>query len=230
MHTILITGASRGLGLELTRQYAHDGWEVIACCRNPHKASELKALEKQFPGKLEIVELDACNHQQIEALASSLKHKAIDILINNAGLFGSEQNLAGIDYVDWEKVFKVNTIAPLKMAETFLNNLLLGKNKIIVNMSSKMGSLDDNTSGGYYIYRSSKAALNMVTKSLSVDLKPKEVIVINMHPGWVQTDMGGPSALITAEQSITSMRKTINGLTMSDSGKFITYDGKEIAW
>ncbi|HWT29227.1 MAG TPA: SDR family oxidoreductase, partial [Methylophilaceae bacterium] len=155
----------------------------------------------------------------------------IDVLINNAGVYPMGKEAFGnVDYQAWAETFRINSMAPLKMAEAFIDQLLLGKDRKIINITSKMGSIDDNTSGHHYLYRSSKTALNMVTKSLAIDLAPKGIVAIVMHPGWVQTDMGGSSAPTTIPQSISGMRSVIAHLTPADAGKFYAFDGKEIPW
>ena len=227
-HTVLVTGANRGLGLEFARQYASEGWQVIACTRDPKSATALTSLSAQF-ANIRIVALDVNDFSQIDQVAKQLASEKIDVLINNAGIYPNS-SWGQVNYDDWAQAFRINTMAPLKMAEAFLPHVASSELKKIVTLSSKMGSLDDNTSGGSYIYRSSKAALNMVMKSLSIDLKTKGIASTILHPGWVQTDMGGPNGLINAEQSITGLRKVIAALTLANSGRFIAYDGKEIPW
>ncbi|MDH3474704.1 MAG: SDR family oxidoreductase, partial [Rhodospirillales bacterium] len=155
---------------------------------------------------------------------------AVDLLINNAGVYGPRDDTKKVAFDRWGEVFEVNTIAPLRVAQRFLEQVARSERKLIVNISSRMGSIGDNTGGGEYIYRSSKAALNMVVKSLSVDLAGRGVTVVAFHPGWVQTDMGGPSAVITPEESVAGMRAVIEGLTPADTGRFLNYDGSEIPW
>lgn len=232
MPSILITGANRGLGLEFTRQYAKVGWRVFACCRNPAKAAELKTLSEQTNDLITIHALDVADFAQIEKLAIELVGQEIDVLLNNAGIYPDANcgSFGAINYEAWAHAFRVNTMAPLKMAETFASHITRGQQKKIVNITSKMGSIDDNTSGGSYIYRSSKAALNMVVKSLSIDLAPRGITAVVLHPGWVQTDMGGLGAPTTVEQSISGMRKVIESIGIKDSGKFYGFDGKEIPW
>jgi len=224
---VLITGANRGIGLEFTRQYLADGWQVIACCRKPAAANELQVLSAQ--GQLIIEELDVVDFAQIDRLAEKLEGQAIDVLINNAGIYRGSA-FGTLDYTAWAESFKVNSMAPLKMAEAFVGHIAAGQLKKIATITSKMGSIDDNTSGGGYIYRSSKTAVNMVMKSLAIDLQPKGISAVTLHPGWVQTDMGGSNALIDTRQSVSGMREVIEKLTLANSGRFIAYDGKEIAW
>lgn len=176
---------------------------------------------------VQILSLDVADFVQIEALALQLKDQKIDVLINNAGVYGDTR--VG-DADEWLNSFKINSIAPFKMATAFTRHIANSQLKKLVTLSSKMGSMDDNTSGGNYGYRSSKAAVNMVMKSLSIDLKPLEIAVVTLHPGWVLTDMGGPNALIDVHTSVSSMRQLIQNLSLNNSGQFITYDGKVINW
>lgn len=224
MPTVLVTGANRGIGLEFARQYKDDGWEVIATCRAPDQADQLNALG------VEVHRLDVANFREIAALGGRLADRGIDVLINNAGVFGSAQSFGCTDPDEWEYVLRVNTMAPLKMAEAFAGHVARGQRRIIASVTSKMGSIEDNRSGDMYLYRSSKAALNAVNKSLSVDLKDRGIICIVLNPGWVKTDMGGPSALITAQQSVSGMRRIIESATTAHSGRFFNYDGQEVPW
>ena len=227
-HQVLITGANRGLGLEFTQQYAADDWNVLACCRHPQSALDLQALAKVNPN-ITIQPLDVADFAQIDALALQLKDERIDVLINNAGVYPAS-SFGDTNYEAWAEGFKVNSMAPLKMAEAFVQHLTRSQLKKIATLSSKMGSLDDNTSGESYSYRSSKTAVNMVIKSLSIDLKPYGISVVTLHPGWVQTDMGGSNALISAHTSVSGLRKVIESLSLESTGKFIAYDGKAIPW
>ncbi|HEU4707802.1 MAG TPA: SDR family oxidoreductase, partial [Methylophilaceae bacterium] len=210
-------------------QYAEAGWRVFACSRH----SEAKALNQvadQYPKNVSLHTLDVSDRSQIDKLATQLSGTPIDVLLNNAGIYPGGESFGAIDYDAWVKAFDVNTMAPLKMAEAFVENVAKSGEKKIVNITSKMGSIDDNTSGGYYLYRSSKAALNMVVKSLSLDLAPRGITTIVLHPGWVQTDMGGSHAPTPPERSVAGMRKVIAGLSQKDSGKFYDFNGQEILW
>ena len=227
-YQVLITGANRGLGLEFTQQYAADGWNVIACCRHPQSALDLQALTATHSNVI-IHPLDVADFAQIDALAMQLRDESIDVLINNAGVYPAS-SFGDTNYDDWAAAFKVNSMAPLKMAQAFVQHITRSQLKKIATLSSKMGSLDDNTSGESYSYRSSKTAVNMVMKSLSIDLKPYGISVVTLHPGWVQTDMGGSNALINAQTSVSGLRKVIESLSLSTTGQFIAYDGKAIPW
>ncbi len=227
-YQVLITGANRGIGLEFARQYAADGWSVLACCREPQTARELQALASTH-SNVRIFALDIANFAQIDALALQLKDEAIDVLINNAGIY-PHSTFGDTNYDDWAKAFKINAMASLKVAEAFVQHITRGRLKKIASLTSKMGSIDDNTSGESYIYRTSKTALNMVMKSLSIDLKPYGISVVTLHPGWVQTNMGGPNALISTQTSVAGMRKLIENLNLNNTGKFVAYDGQEVVW
>lgn len=232
MKTTLITGANRGIGLEFTRQLADDGWYVLACCRNPTESVALNKLAAKNPKQISVCTLDVTDHGQIDKLSQTLANRSIDLLINNAGVYPSAKSgsFGYTDYEAWAHAFSVNTMAPLKMAESFINQITQSSKKIIVTVTSKMGSVADNGRGGSYIYRSSKSAVNMVVKSLSIDLRSNDIVSVLLHPGWVRTDMGGPDGLISAEQSVSGMLKIIGKLTLADSGKFIAYDGEIIPW
>lgn len=231
MSTVLITGANRGLGLEFTRQYAAEGWQVLACCRHPAEADALNAIAHRSRGQVRVHALDVAELNTIDALAKTLQGTPIDLIINNAGIYPDRHSGFGqIDYDAWMMAFLVNTMAPLKVAEAFVSHLERGQGKLIATVSSKMGSLDDNTSGGCYLYRSSKSAVNMVMKSLSLDLAARGIRAVILHPGWVQTDMGGPNALIMPEQSVSGMRRVLENVTNKQTGRFLSYDGSEIPW
>jgi len=214
----------------MARQYAADGWQVHACCRHPAQAEDLQALAAQTPA-IKLHTLDISDDRQITALAQALDGTAIDLLINNAGVYGPKGlALAELDRQTWQLVLDINTISPVLLTRAFLPHLLAGEGKKIAFLSSKMGSLDDNTSGGSYLYRSGKSALNQMAKSLSIDLAEEGIAVVALHPGWVLTDMGGPNALITAQQSVAGMRQVIDQLNADTSGSFIAFDGQLIGW
>lgn len=230
MKTVLITGASRGLGLEFTKQYLEKGNRIIACARDPQQSEGLQALASQYPDTLQLLALDVTDPQSRKALLDAVGDKQIHLLINNAGYFGETNQLGRLDEADWDKVFRTNVMAPIKMVEILRSNLVNAGSATVALLSSKMGSVADNTSGGSYVYRSSKAALNAAGKSLAIDLAEEKIKVVLLHPGWVLTDMGGPNALIDATTSVQGMRRVIDGLTASQSGDFIAYDGTVIPW
>ena len=230
MPTLLITGANRGIGLELCNQYLNEDWEVHACCRNPEKASALNQLANKN-NKLTIHALEVTNENQMDALKKTLKGKPIDILLNNAGVHALGASQFGkTDDKAWEEAVAINLIAPMKMMEHFVENIAISDKKIIASMSSKMGSMSDNTSGGSYAYRATKAALNAVMLSAAHDLRHLGITALILHPGWVRTDMGGPHGEISVEQSTEMLRKTLDNCDQSDSGKFFDIDGTVIPW
>ncbi|WP_432741938.1 SDR family oxidoreductase [Methylobacter sp. G7] len=231
MATVLITGANRGLGLEFCRQYATDGWHVIACSRNPDDAFDLNNLASCHPN-IQLEQLDVSKFEQIDALSRKLSDCGIDVLINNAGIYGDKQSdgFGQLDYQAWIKSLVVNTQAPVKMAAAFLRQIKHSDKKLVVNISSLMGSIADNTGGGSILYRSSKAALNAAMKSLAIELKDQSVGVLIFHPGWVKTDMGGPNGLINAEESVSGMRALIENFSLDQSGSFVKYDGTPMPW
>lgn len=228
---VLITGANRGIGLEMVRYAMQQGWRVFACCRNPHTAENLFNIARLSNGQISVHIADMLELATIQALSYELRNDPIDILINNAGIYGSDKNIFGaVDAESWLQTFQVNSIAPLKMVEAFHEQLLMGQRKLVACMSSKMGSMADNGSGNSYIYRSSKAALNAVVKSLSIDLKEKGIISVALHPGWVKTEMGGPNAEISTRECVDQLFSHLSSLTINDSGRFIDIDGSDIPW
>jgi len=230
MNTILITGSNRGIGLELVRQYADENWHVFACCRSPKDASALQELAGS-KDNISVHALDVSDSQQIAALASELKDTPIDILFNNAGIYGPyDANFGNTDEQQWLECFSINTISPMKVTEAFVSHVANSQLKTIASMSSKMASMADNGSGGSYLYRSSKAALNAVMTSVAIDLKPRGIKVTIMHPGWVKTDMGGPNAEISTHTCVAQLKKILNELTLETSGSFFEIDGSIIPW
>ncbi len=225
MPTLFITGANRGIGLALLRIFAADGWRIHACYRQPDKAKALKAVA----GAIRLHRVDVTDGLRVASLARELADEAIDVLVNNAGIYGPRTGFSETDYDDWLKVLAVNTLAPLRLVERFVEHVGRSERKLVINVSSRMGSISQN-SGGAYIYRSSKAALNAVTKGLSADLAARGITVVAVHPGWVQTDMGGAGADIPAETSAAGLRQVIEGLSAKQSGRFLNYDGEEIPW
>lgn len=231
MNTILITGANRGLGLEFARQYTADGWRVLACCRQPDRATELQQIAANTPDRVQVHALDVSDLTRVDELAKELSGTPIDVLLNNAGVYGpTKVTLGSVDYEAWKDVFLVNTLAPCKLTEALLENVAGSQRKLVACVSSQMGSIASNTEGRHYLYRSTKAALNMVVKSLAVDLADRRITLVTLHPGWVKTDMGGAEADLTPEESVRSVRKVLDNITFADSGKFLNYDGSPIPW
>ncbi len=227
MPTVMITGANRGLGLEFTRQYAADGWTVIATCRDPINPGELARLD----GDIQVHGLDVTNHPQVDRLAKDLAGTAIDVLINNAGIYGPRGMTPDtIDYAAWEQVMRTNVFAPFKVTTAFASHVAASDQKKVANVSSLMGSNEGSASPGEYVYRSSKAALNKVMSGYAQSVAADGVIISLFHPGWVQTDMGGAGADIDAVTSVTGMRGVIAGLTTADNGRFFNYDGTPLPW
>ncbi len=229
MTTVLITGANRGIGLEFVRQYAIAGASILACCRNPSAAKDLNALAEEFD-TIQIHALDVASDASVHALRENLGATPIDILINNAGVMGGKhQGLHDISFDAWSDCFNTNTFGPFRMIAAFANNVAASEEKKVATISSYMGSIGRKGKGAY-IYRSAKAAANMITTLAATELADKGVIAVPMHPGWVQTDMGGSGADITPQESTSGLRKVIAGLTPESSGRFWNYDGAELEW
>ncbi len=226
MKTALITGANKGLGLEFVRQLKDLGFYIIACCRQPSAATELNQLAD------EIIKLDVTQDQDIAALKQKLNNKPIDLLINNAGISGdSAVTVGNIDRANFLEVMNVNCLSVLKVSEALLPNLKASQDKNILVISSQMGSIADNNSGGSYAYRSSKAALNCAMRSFAHDIQSEGVFVMLMHPGWVQTDMGGSAALIDAKTSVKGMLEQVHKhFSNSHATELRRYDDNIIPW
>jgi NAD(P)-dependent dehydrogenase (short-subunit alcohol dehydrogenase family) len=232
MPTILITGSNRGLGLEWAKHFAQMDWHVIATCRNPQQANDLKQLAYHFP-KIVIHTLDVTHPEQIAVLAETLLGEPIDLLINNAGVYfekWAQDSLKHMDYRHWEESFRTNCLGVVKVTEGFYKNVAISGKKLVVAISSHMGSITDITSAHDYAYRSSKAALNATMKGLSLELKQYGIGILLLHPGWVKTRMGGDNAPLTTTQSVTAMVKLVSHFTETMSGRFYRYDGTHIPW
>jgi len=228
--SILITGANRGIGLEMTAQFAADGWQVIACCRNPQAADDLRDLGERHAG-VEIHALEVTDYARMASLAEELDGRAIDVLLSNAGIYGPKGVAFGaVDADEWREVLEVNTIAPLMLAQAFVEQVAASERKLIAVISSKVGSIADNGSGGSYLYRSSKTAVNQVVKSLSIDLAGRGISAISLHPGWVKTQMGGANAEIGTDQSVAGLKEILQSAGLAHSGQFLDYDGSTIPW
>ena len=223
-HTVLITGANRGLGLEFARQYKEAGWQVIGTARKPGEADDLEALDVQ------VVQLDVADQGSVDRMAAELMDQPIDLLINNAGIFPRVGKIEEIDFDDYKRTLAVNTIGPVRVTRALLPNLRQGKLKIVAGLSSNLGSIAENERGNFYGYRESKAALNMFTKTLAAELGPEGFACIVLTPGWVQTDMGGPNATLTPAESIAGMKAVLDKLTPADNGTFWSYDGSRMPW
>jgi NAD(P)-dependent dehydrogenase (short-subunit alcohol dehydrogenase family) len=236
MPSVLITGTSRGLGLEFVRQYAEEGWDIHACARKP--STELLELAKKH-ASISVHELEVTDHAAVDVLAKKLKDAPIDVLINNAGIYGPsddfqgyKQNLESMDFDLWRKVLETNTLSPYKITQAFLPQIEKGQKKIVVMLSTEMASLSEMKEVGLTAtcYQSSKAALNMAGISLAHELKPRGVAVLLLHPGWVKTDLGGASAPVSVQDSIAGLRKVIASSGLRDSASYRDYSGQRLAW
>lgn len=226
MTTVLITGANRGIGLALATLYAARGDRVIATCRDPGAAEALAGV----PGDIAVEPMDVADHDSIDALAGRLSGMAVDLLINNAGVLGGpRQSFGDMDYDAWAEAIRINTMGPMKVAEAFVANLVAGDRRVLACVSSEMGSIA-RTTGGYYAYRSSKAALNMVGRNLARELSARGIIVLLAHPGWVNTAMGGRTAPVTPGTSAGALAALFDRATRADSGGFFNHDGGVLPW
>ena len=224
MTTIMITGASRGLGLEFARQFYNEECRVIATCRSPKDANELNAI-----GDIDVHALDVTDDKSVTTLVDKLRGENIDILINNAGVIGQRDGFGRIDYDIWAETMDTNVFGPMRVAEAFRDNVMNSEKKQMIFITSRMGSITEAVPNAY-VYRSSKAALNMAVKCLSAELGEQGLIAVLFHPGHVQTDMGGQAAPVTPQKSIEGMKNQIVALTRDDNGRFLSYDGRQIPW
>ncbi|MEJ2084187.1 MAG: SDR family oxidoreductase [Acidobacteriota bacterium] len=220
----VVTGANRGLGLELCRQLKHAGTEVIGTARDPQTAVDLRALE------VRVEELDVAQAESVGSFAERLGDTKVDLLINNAGVGGAGEGIANLDFDDVEQKLQINTLGAMRVTQALLPNLRRGKGRKIAHLTSRMGSIGDNGEGGYYAYRISKAALNMFNRSLAVELVGQGFVCVVLHPGWVRTRMGGSTAPQTPEESARAMLELIARLRRQDTGRFFDYTGAELRW
>ena len=234
--TVLITGSNRGIGLGFVQHYAEEGWNVIATCRNPDSADDLKAVQAQHPNVI-IEQLDVTDHARIDQLAAQYQGQAIDLLINNAAILGPlpEQKIGGLSYELFEQVMAVNLYAPMKMTEAFTEHVAASEQKKVVALSSGLSSIKNTVKmPGFYYYRSSKAALNMVMRGMRNDLRDRGIIVALISPGMVGTqllyDSGWRGKSLTPEKSVKGMVAHIAQLTLEDRGEIVNTDGKIIPW
>ena len=236
MKTVLITGTNKGLGLEFTKQYLNEGWNVIATCRSPSTAKDLLTYKEKHQNYLTILSMDLTNEASIKQIGEKIEGRPIDIFISNAGTatgYASGANLndfGNIQSEPWVNVFRTNCVAPLLLAQVVHPNILLGSDKKLIFITSKPASITENTGGALYMNRSSRTALNQVIKSLSIDLYEQGISVASVSPGWVKTDSGGEGALIDAETSVSGIKKVIEKLDMSQTARFCDYKGEAIAW
>ena len=228
--SILLTGANRGLGLALTRHYAEAGWRVLATCRHSEQAHALAALRQIHPA-LSVHRLDVVEDRQIAELATEIGALPLDILLHNAGVSGPRpQGFGPVDEAGWLETLRINVVAPLKLSVALTDNVAASRRRIIAAMGSQMGSIGDNASGGMYVYRTSKAAVHMVMRSLAIDLAGRGITAVALHPGWVHTDMGGEEAPLSPEESVRGLARVLAGLGPEASGRLWAYDGRELPW
>ncbi len=227
--TALITGASRGIGLALVQELIRKRYNVIATARNAEGCRDLWEHEHGYPGRVRILNLDVTREDDLRDARLALSGEKVDLLVNNAGVFPErEETLGDLTEGGILKAFTVNALGPIRVTQAFLDNLELAPEPVVATLSSKMGSIEDNTTGGSYAYRISKAAVNMFNKTLSLDRKKLTCVVL--HPGWVQTEMGGKSAPTSVDDSVLGLANVILGLTRADSGRFLDFQGKELPW
>ena len=221
MPTILITGDSRGIGAELVQQYAADGWDVIATARSDSDLKELDAMDN-----VTAMELDVAKPDSVAAFIDGVGDRPIDVFLNSAGVYGPRTP----ERDGWMDVLEINVVAPTLLAEKLKPNVAASEKKVMAVVTSRMGSIGDNGGGGSIPYRSSKAAVNAAWKSLSIDWKDDGIAVVMLHPGWVKTDMGGDNAQIDTKTSVDGLRDRIAETDLSNSGRFVAYDGATIEW
>lgn len=229
MHYV-VTAGNRGLGLEFVRQLLQRGDRVTTTARHPDDADDLQELVSDAGGRASIIELDITDPGQVAELGERLDGKEVDVLINNAGRLSRGGSPDDFDFDDILDDFRVNAVGTLRVTEACMPAIRAAENAKIVNITSKMGSIADNGSGGSYAYRMSKAALNMATRSLARDLESEGIIATVLHPGWVQTRMGGSNALITPQKSIRNMLEIIDDLSEENSGQFYEWSGEAVPW
>ncbi|MEZ5977482.1 MAG: SDR family oxidoreductase [Planctomycetota bacterium] len=222
--TWIVTGANRGIGLEFVRRLVERGEDVIATARDPRRADELRATGARVQA------LDIADPASVAAFAKAVADERVDVLVNNAGQGVNSDSLGSIDFEIVRRLFEVNAMGTLRVTEALLPALRNGERKLIVNVTSRMGSIDDNTSGGAYAYRASKAALNMINKCLANDLGREGFTSIVVHPGWVRTDMGGGGAPLSVETSVEGLLQVVDHLDARANGRFFAFDGEEIPW
>jgi len=221
MATVVITGANRGIGLEMAKQYAADGWDVIGTAREPERAQELAAIDR-----VTVMQLDAADDASVEKFVRELGDQPVDLFINNAGIYGPSE----FDREAWLDLFNVNVIGPVRLATALKDNVARSADQKMVVISSQVGSIAENETGSMIYYRTSKAAVNQAWTCLAKQWQDDGLTLAMLHPGWVQTDMGGENADLTPAESVEGMRAVIDGLTHDQNGKFYDHDGREIPW
>jgi NAD(P)-dependent dehydrogenase (short-subunit alcohol dehydrogenase family) len=234
--TVLITGASRGLGLEYCHQMAGAGWQVLACARDPGRSAALREIADGNPGRVRLLRLDVVDEGQIQSVARELHGTPLDMLINNAGTFGPEgspggmkyQSLAHMDYAIWREILEVNLLGPFRLTVALAPSLRLAARPVVVMLSSDLGSIANNRMGHSHAYRTSKAGLNMLTKGIANEWR--DLIVVSMAPGWCRTELGGEEAEIDPADSVRAQLRTFETLNASHSGQFLDRFGAQVAW
>ncbi|MCH7662481.1 MAG: SDR family oxidoreductase [Chloroflexi bacterium] len=232
MKRIFITGASRGIGLELTRQCLQRGDQVLASCRQPDSADGLQQLKSAYPDLLTILVLDVTDQVEVEDVAeqAAAEVDGLDILFNNAGILQSGEQVGNLNVDNLLNALYTNAVAPVMVAQSLLNLLKAGVNAKIINITSLSGSITRKTTGGHYSYGGSKTALNMFTRTLAFDVVADGIIVVGIAPGWVRTDMGGPRAKLSVEESVRRVLQLTESLSKKDIGGFLILDGTELPW
>ncbi len=239
MPTILISGANKGLGLGFATRFAADGWRVLAACRDPESAADLRTLAANTAGRVQIGTLDVTDPASIDRYAAQLSGEAVDILFNNAGIQGPQpQNFGNTDYDAWDRVIRTNVFGVMRMSEAFIDHVAASKRKLIVNVSSGTSSIANKSAmtpvghakGELYLYRSSKTALNMVSRCMAWELQPRGVAVVMLGPGWVRTALGSDAARFSVNESVANCTPMIQSWSLSDTGRFYLYDGSEVPW
>lgn len=231
MSNVLITGANRGIGLEFARQYSREGWTVFGTVRDRSEADELKELSEDGNGTVEVLEADLLEPSTLDEARDQVArhHEGLDLLVNNAGTYGSREGFEDLTDMDFETVFDVNCLGAFRVTRRFLPLLEEARGNVVF-ITSLMGSIEDNRSGGSYPYRISKAALNMLGRTFAVDYRSRDIHALLLHPGWVQTRMGGEEAPVPVDESVAGMRQVIDRLDESMSGGFYGYDGDPRPW
>jgi len=239
MSTALITGANRGLGLEFVRQLSGAGWRVWATCRSPDQAEALRRLASESRQSVEVHALDTADPQSIGALSVAVGDQAIDLLVCNAGISSMKsalitgrdgQRIQDADDALWFETYRTNAIGPLRVAAAFADRVAASERRLMVFLSSRMSVAGENRGGAYYMYRASKAALNIIVKNLSIELAPRRVTCIMLHPGWVRTNMGGASADVSPEDSVSGMLKILLDAKLPNKLQFLDYRGETVPW
>jgi NAD(P)-dependent dehydrogenase (short-subunit alcohol dehydrogenase family) len=223
IRSVLITGCDTGLGVEFVRQYAAEGYRVFATCLDPNAAEATRAIE----GNVRILKLDVSDLAAIDALAAELRDEPIDILLSNAGIGRPHPLFGKTDYAHWHRILDVNLIGPMKLAEAFVEHVAASQMKVMAFVSSRMGSIALNTTGGSYAYRSSKAGLNAVVKGLAIDLQPRHILVLALHPGWAKTE---PGARVDVDRSVSGMRAVIERCSRHETGCFFAFNDTLLPW